>query len=86
MRCSTKKNTFRTRAYHNVTSRYNIYFNGREAYKNGVKTLEKNYKEPFNDILPVFFYKDQTLFSGISGDMNKAYEKAGKVIFTRGHL
>lgn len=78
--CSTKKNTFRTRAYHNVTSRYNIYFNGREAYKNGVKTLEKNYKEPFNDILPVFFYKDQTLFSGISGDMNKAYEKAGKVI------
>lgn len=78
--CSTKKNTFRTRAYHNITSRYNIYFNGREAYKTGVKTLESNYKEPFNDILPVFFYKDKSLYGGISSNMDKAYEKAGKVI------
>ena len=78
--CSTKKNTFRTRAYHNVTSRYNIYFNGREAFKNGVKTLEHNYKEPFNDILPVFYYKEKTYLSGISSDMDKAYEKASKVI------
>lgn len=78
--CSTKKNTFRTRAYHNVTSRYNIYFNGREAFKTGVKTLETNYKEPFNDILPVFYYKDKSLYSGISANMDKAYEKAGKVI------
>ena len=78
--CSTKKNTFRTRAYHNVTSRYNIYFNGREAYKKGVKTLEHNFKEPFNDILPVFYYKEKTLLSSISSDMDKAAEKSAKVI------
>ncbi len=78
--CSTKKNTFRTRAYHNVTSRYNIYFNGREAYKNGVKTLEHNFKEPFNDILPVFYYKEKDFLSSISSDMDKAAEKSAKVI------
>ncbi len=42
--------------------------------------MEYNYKEDFNDILPVFFYKDKSLYSGISSDMDKAYEKAGKVI------
>jgi tetratricopeptide (TPR) repeat protein len=78
--CSTKKNTFRTRAYHNITSRYNIYFNGREAYKNGVKTLEHNFKEPFNDILPVFYYKKKDLLPSISSDMDKAAEKSAKVI------
>lgn len=78
--CSTKKNTFRTRAYHNVTSRYNIYFNGNEAYKNGVKTFEHNFKEPFNDILPVFYYKDKNSLSSISSDMDKALEKSVKVI------
>ncbi len=78
--CSTKKNTFRTRAYHNITSRYNIYFNGREAYKTGVKSLEHNFKEPFNDILPVFYYKEKSLYSGISSDMDKALEKSAKVI------
>ncbi|MCQ2959391.1 MAG: tetratricopeptide repeat protein [Bacteroidales bacterium] len=45
-----------------------------------MKTLEQNYKEDFNDILPVFFYKDKSLYSGISSNMDKAYEKAGKVI------
>ncbi len=80
MCCSTKKNTFRTRAYHNMTSRYNVYFNGREAYKEGVKSLEHNYKEPFNDILPVFYYKEKKLLPPISSNMDKAYDKATKVI------
>lgn len=78
--CSTKKNTFRTRAYHNITSRYNIYFNGREAYREGVKTIEKNHKEPFNDILPVFYYKVKESLPPVSSNMDKAYEKSAKVI------
>ena len=31
-RCSVEKNTGSTRAFHNLISRYNIYFNGKEAY------------------------------------------------------
>ena len=35
--CSTKKNTSMSRFYHAMTARFNIYFNGEEAYKDGVK-------------------------------------------------
>ena len=31
--CSTKKNTKGSRFYHAMTTRYNVYFNGNEAYK-----------------------------------------------------
>ena len=37
--CSTKKNTSMSRFYHAMTARFNIYFNGEEAYKDGVKEL-----------------------------------------------
>ena len=33
--CSTKKNTLTRRMYHNLTSHYNIYFNGDMAIKDG---------------------------------------------------
>nr|MBP8947058.1 hypothetical protein [Bacteroidales bacterium] len=31
--CSTKKNTFTSRTYHNLTAHFNAYFNGKEALK-----------------------------------------------------
>ncbi len=78
--CSTKKNTFTSRAYHNVTSRYNIYFNGREAFKAGYERIEDGFVEPYNDILPVFYYKDKNILSQAVGDMDLAIEKASKCI------
>ena len=33
--CSVEKNTGMSRGYHNLTSHYNTYFNGKEAYKKG---------------------------------------------------
>ena len=34
--CTTQKNTFITRTYHNITSKYNILFNESESYKKGL--------------------------------------------------
>lgn len=78
--CTTEKNTFTTRAYHNVTSRYNIYFNAREAYKGGLAKIDKAYKEPFNDILPVFVYKQKSVLQSSTSDMDRALEKCTKLI------
>jgi len=78
--CSTNKNTFSTRAYHNVTSRYNIYFNGREAFKAGKKQIETSFVEPYDDILPMYYYKDKTVLTQATGDMDRAIVKATKLI------
>lgn len=78
--CSTSKNTAINRTYHNVVSRYNIFFNGREAYKQGMARAEKEFQEPFNDILPVFFFTQSGALSSVQGEMDRAISKAAKLI------
>ena len=40
--CSTKKNTAGTRFWHSFTARYNTYYNGNEAYKEGFLSKESS--------------------------------------------
>lgn len=78
--CTTQKNTFTTRSYHNITSRYNIYFNAREAYKSGMQSIEKSYREPYNDILPVFYYSQTSNLQAAASDMDRTLLKCTKLI------
>lgn len=78
--CSTQKNNLLTRTYHQVTAKYNIYFNGRESFRSGVKIAEQQYRYDYNKILPVFLYTDPEIASSVTPDMDRAIEKASKVI------
>ena len=78
--CSTQKNTGIRRAYHNVTSRYNILFNGTESYKKGMLTLEKSYRDDFSKLIPVFLYTDKEQLGQIGSDMDRAIKKGTKLI------
>ena len=49
--CSTKKNTAATRFYHSFTTRYNVYFNGIENYKEQLKEMEVGYEDNFTELL-----------------------------------
>ncbi|MCQ2083295.1 MAG: hypothetical protein MJY58_02205 [Bacteroidaceae bacterium] len=42
--CSTSKNTAGTRLYHATVTRYNTYFNGKEAYRKGYESQEQAMK------------------------------------------
>ena len=57
--CSTKKNTFTRRVFHNLTGHYNMFWNGRESYKDGADILSKSVKDNYNKVLPVFNYGDE---------------------------
>lgn len=78
--CSTKKNTFTRRSYHNLTAHYNAYFNGNEALKEGIMTLNKAHKDNFTKILEVFMYGGSKDAAGVGPNMDRAIEKATKVI------
>ena len=78
--CSTEKNTSTTRTYHNVTARYNIFFNGNESFKKGLKRIEDSYDNDFTRILPIFLYSDESMASSIGPDMERTIQKATKVI------
>lgn len=51
--CSTKKNNFFTRNYHNLTSYYNVYWNGVEALKEVEDVIKEQVTENYYDVLPV---------------------------------
>ena len=51
--CSTKKDTLINRSYHTLTTKYNILFNGEEAFKKGVKEINEGYKDDYFKQLPI---------------------------------
>ena len=78
--CSVEKNTGTTRFYHGLTSRFNIYFNGYESFKEGVLKIDKNYKDDFSELLRVFENSDPSTVSLCSSNMETAIQKASKLI------
>jgi tetratricopeptide (TPR) repeat protein len=78
--CSTKRNTFVSRSYHNLTSHYNAYFNGNEAYKQGIKKIYTNPSDNYALLLNVFPFLNEDAISQASSDMQRAKDKAAIVI------
>lgn len=68
------------RAYHNVTAKYNGYWNGREAQREALKTLNKNNKDNFEEVLRVYPIGTKEDRRSVYPQMDKAIDKAGVVI------
>lgn len=53
--CSSEKNTFTNRMYHNTTSRYNAYFYAHNNILALEKAIKDNHREDYSQVLPVFY-------------------------------
>lgn len=73
--CSTKKNTWTRRAYHNLTSHYNVYWNGNESLKTGVAELRKSAEDDYSKVLRVFNNGSKAEAARINTQMERAIEK-----------
>jgi len=78
--CSVEKNTGSSRFYQSLTARYNIYFNGNESFKAGLAKISRSYQDDYAELLRVFEYSDPSTASLCSSDMEKAIQKASKLI------
>ncbi len=78
--CTTQKNTKTTRAYHNITAHYNVFFNGNESLKAGDLRLKKEYKEDYSKILPIYRYENPEASSMVASDMDRTIKKSAKTI------
>ncbi len=74
--CSTKKNKWNRRVYHNMTSRYNVWWNGDQSAKEGEKMLRENVKDDYTGILPVFNYGTKENALSLNSQMDRAIEKS----------
>lgn len=80
--CSTNKNTAASRRWQAFTTRYNVYYNGSEHYRETLKELEKNYQDDYSRTLlmhPAEARADQQLPQP-SGDFKRTIEKMQKAI------
>lgn len=78
--CSVQKNTGLSRAYHNLTAKYNVLFNGSESFKDGLEKIEKEYKDDYAAILPVFKYSGKDVVTLAGADMERTIKKCSKLI------
>ncbi|MBE0674832.1 MAG: tetratricopeptide repeat protein [Bacteroidales bacterium] len=78
--CSVEKNTGASRFYHGLTARYNIYFNGYESYKSGIDKINQAHRDDFADFLMVFEYSNPVSAQAGNADMERAIQKASKLI------
>lgn len=78
--CSTGKNSSATRAYHELTTRYNIYFNAEEAYNEILNDQAENFQENYAELLPFYPSRSDTAKSSEGGPFDPVIEKTGKAI------
>ena len=78
--CSTTKNTFVTRTYHNLTSRYNGYFYAKESMKDAADKIEKTYEDDYTQLLPIVRIPNTSASKVCYSDLEKAIKKATLVI------
>ena len=78
--CSTRKNTKGSRFYHALTTRYNVYFNGNEAYKTGIKSMESGNKDNYLETIPLYPIGNQSTVGQGSGSFDRAIEKSQKAV------
>lgn len=74
--CSTKKNKWNRRVYHNLTSHYNVWWNGNQSVREGEKALKEAVKDDFTTILPVYNYGTKENALSLNSHMDRAIEKA----------
>ena len=78
--CSTGKNTTTTRAYHELTTRYNIYYNAEKAYNEILENQSVPFGDNFSELLPFYPlapFSEKTL---PGGPFDVVVEKASKAI------
>ncbi len=63
-----------------MTARYNIYFNGYESFKTGLVKISRGYQDDYGELLRVFEFSDPSTASLCSSDMERAIQKASKLI------
>ena len=78
--CTTEKNTVVSRAYHNITAHYNVYFNGRESLRTGVEKVNNSVEDDFSKVLPLYKSSNPTTAKAANSEMENAIMKGSKLI------
>lgn len=78
--CSTQKNTATSRAFHQMKTKYNVLFNGRTAYTDGMNAIANANEDDYSTILNLYPVSNHKAASAASSQMDQSIEKCRKCI------
>lgn len=78
--CSSQRDTFTNRTFHNLTSHYNAYFLADTKIKETENQVLANYKEDYTQVLPVFIPIDSATIQKNKAPLDSARELSSKAI------
>ena len=78
--CSPEKDAFLNRAFHRLNTRDNGWFNANEILKETVRTVEDNYEDDYDQVLPLFVYGTVEQKTSATPDLEKCIDKCSLVI------
>ena len=78
--CSTQKNTWATRSFHQTKVKYNILYNGNLAYEEGLKAIRDANTDDYTQILNLYPVSNHKAAETSASQMDKTIEKCRKCI------
>ncbi|MBN7809447.1 gliding motility protein [Algoriphagus sp. H41] len=78
--CSSERNTFTNRTFHNLTSHFNAYYLSDTKIKEVENQVRANYKEDYTQVLPVFIPIDSATIKQNKEKLDSARELSSKAI------
>ena len=78
--CSTQKNTGLSRGFHQMKTKYNIYYNGAIAFREGEEAILEANKDDFSSILNLYPISNHETTKAATSQMDKTIEKCRKCI------
>ncbi|SDY68021.1 hypothetical protein SAMN05444412_102211 [Rhodonellum ikkaensis] len=78
--CSSEKNTFPNRLYHNTTAKYNAFFLAKEKIIELENLFQSQHQEDYSQILPIFYPVDSATIEQNEALLKEARELASKAI------
>ncbi|RPA69805.1 gliding motility protein [Cyclobacteriaceae bacterium YHN15] len=78
--CSSEKNTFTNRMFHNTTSRYNAVFYAQKILVEIEDAIENDHREDYSQVLPIYFPIDSGLIDQNEDKLKDIREFASKSI------
>lgn len=78
--CSTDKDAWLNRTYHNMNAHYNGQFNAEEIIKETMTDFKENRQEDYSEIIPLFVYANEEESKAFYSPMDTAVSKSETVI------
>ncbi|HLU88250.1 MAG TPA: hypothetical protein VKZ51_00350, partial [Cyclobacteriaceae bacterium] len=80
MGCSSQKNSFLNRLYHNTTARFNAYYLAKEKMTELEDNIREDYREDYSQLLPVFYPVDSAVIDDNEELIQEIRDLASKAI------